>query len=109
MKIVELHKGSAAIEHISILQNSIDNIKETLKNTEISRDNNINKLQSLTDSVAGRYLKAIEMQDTITMLENNKIILQDEIHDKDIENRKLKQIIGQMQDSLTVLRSQLYE
>jgi hypothetical protein len=109
MKIVELHKGSAAIEHISILQSSIDNIKETLKNTEIERDNNINKLQSLTDSVAGRYLKAIEMQDTITILENNKIILQNEIHDKDIENRKLKQIIGQMQDSLTVLRSQLYE
>ena len=109
MKIVELHKGSAAIEHISILQSNIDNIKETLKNTEIERDNNITKLQSLTDSVAGRYLKAIEMQDTITILENNKIILQNEIYDKDIENRKLKQIIGQMQDSLTVLRSQLYE
>jgi chromosome segregation ATPase len=109
MKIVELHKGSAAIEQISILQSTIDNLKETLKSAETERDQSNEKFQVLTDSVAGRYLKAIEMQDKIKQLEDDKIQLQDDMIEKDIENRKLKQIIGQMQDSLTVIRSQLYE
>ena len=109
MKIVELHKGSAAIEQISILQGTIDNLKEIIKNTETERDQSNEKFQVLTDSVAGRYLKAVEMQDKIIQLENDKIQLQDGVIEKDIENRKLKQIIGQMQDSLTVIRSQLYE
>lgn len=109
MKIVEIHKGSAAIEQISILQNTIDNMKETLKSSQNERDHNIEKLTALTDSVAGRYSKAIELQDKITELEQKNIKLSHDVIDKDIHNRKLQQIIGQMQDSLTVLRSQLHE